>query len=103
MQPDRHTTARFLGMTAPVELRTPDLPSRLGNEERVEKYRQKQLAKLPFVLSCDEAQARLEKRAAALALSSIASETEPVNYKRRVPSRAKIKRHVGGKEDTGGG
>jgi hypothetical protein len=68
MQKDRHATARFLGMTSPVELRTPELPSRPGNEESVEEYRQEQLAKWPFVLSCEEAQARLEKRSAELAL-----------------------------------
>jgi hypothetical protein len=34
-QKDRHATARFLNMTAPVELRTSDLPSRPGDEERM--------------------------------------------------------------------
>jgi hypothetical protein len=101
-QKDRHATVRFLNMTAPVELRTPDLPSRPGDEERMEKYRQEQLAKLPFVLSCEEARARLEKRSAAVAISSIAPETEPVSYKRRVSSRARMKAHVGRKEDTPG-
>jgi hypothetical protein len=86
-------------MTAPVELRTPELPSRPGNEENVEEHRQEQLAKWPFVLSCEEAQARLEKRS-AIALPSIAPETEPRSYKRRVSSRATMKKHVGQKEDT---
>jgi hypothetical protein len=103
MQKDRHATARFLGMTAPVELRTPELSSRPGNEESVEEHRQEQLAKWPFVLSCEEAQARLEKRSAELALPSIAPETEPRSYKRRVGSRATMKKHVGSKDDTGGG
>jgi hypothetical protein len=102
MQKDRHATARFLGMTAPVELRTPDLPTRPGNEESVEEHRQEQLAKWPFVLSCEEAQARLEKRS-AIAISSIAPEAEPVSYKRRVTSRARMKKHVGSEDDTGGG
>jgi hypothetical protein len=102
MQKDRHATARFLGMTAPVELHTPELLSRPGNEESVEEYRQEQLAKWPFVLSCEEALARLEKRGAAIALSSIAPETEPRSYKRRVSSRARMKAHVGKKEDTSG-
>ena len=102
MQKDRHATARFLGMTAPVELRTPELSSRPGNEESVEEHRQEQLAKWPFVLSCEEAQARLEKRSATIALSSIAPETEPRSYKRRVSSRATMKAHVGTKEDTPG-
>jgi hypothetical protein len=102
MQKDRHATARFLNMTAPVELRTPDLPSRPGNEERMEEYRQEQLAKLPFVLSCEEAQARLKKRSATIALPTIAPETEPESYKRRVGSRARMKAHVGSKEDTPG-
>jgi len=101
-QKDRHATARFLGMTAPVELRTPELPSRPGNEESVEEHRQEQLAKWPFVLSCEEAQARLQKRSAELALSSIAPETEPASYKRRVSSRATIKKHVGSEDDTPG-
>jgi hypothetical protein len=87
MQKDRHATARFLGMHAPVELRTPELPSRPGNEESVEEYRREQLAKWPFVLSSEEAQARLEKRSATIALSSIAPETEPRSYKRRVSPR----------------
>jgi hypothetical protein len=102
MQPDRHATARFLGMPAPVELRTPDVPPRFGSEERAEDYRREQLAKYPFVLSYDEAQARLKKRHAALALPSTAPETEPVSYKRRVASRATIKKHVGSEDDTGG-
>jgi hypothetical protein len=67
-QKDRHATARFLGMNTPVEIRTQDVPPRFGSEERVEEYRLEQPAKLPFVLSCDEAKARLEKRHNALAL-----------------------------------
>jgi hypothetical protein len=102
MQKDRHATARFLGMHAPVELRTPEVSPLPVGEERIEEYRLEQLAKLPYVLSCDEAQARLEKRSAAIALSSIAPETEPVSYKRRVPSRATMKKHVGNNEDTPG-
>jgi hypothetical protein len=102
MQKDRHATARFLGMTAPVELRTPELPSHPGNEESVEEHRQEQLAKWPFVLSYEVAQARLEKRSATIALPSIAPETEPASYKRRVSSRARMKAHVGSKEDTPG-
>jgi hypothetical protein len=103
MQKDRHATARFLGMTEPVELRTPELSSRPGNEESVEEHRQEQLAKWPFVLSSEEAQARLEKRSAAIALPSIAPETEPRSYKRRVGSRATIKKHVGSEDDTSRG
>jgi hypothetical protein len=99
MQKDRYATARFLGMHVPVELRTPELSSRPGNEESVEAYRQEQLAKWSFVLSCEEAQARLEKRSVAIALSTIAPETEPATYKRRVGSRATMKKHVGSKED----
>jgi hypothetical protein len=102
LQKDRHATARFLGMHAPVELRTPDLPSRPADEESVEEHRQEQLAKWPFVLSCEEAQARLEKRSAAITLPANAPETEPVSYKRRVSSRARMKAHVGSKEDTPG-
>lgn len=90
-------------MTTPVELRTPELPSRPGNEESVEEHRQEQLAKWPFVLSCEEALARLEKRQSALVLPSSAPETEPASYKRRVSSRGTIKKHVGSKDDTGGG
>ena len=101
MQKDRHATARFLGMTAPVELRTPELSSRPGNEESVEEH--KQLAKWPFVLSCEEAQVHLKKRSAELALPAIAPETEPESYKRRVGSRATIKKHVGSEDDTRGG
>jgi hypothetical protein len=102
-QKDRHATARFLEMTAPVELRTPDIPSRSENDERVEEYRQKQLANLPSVLSYDDAQARLKKRQAAPAISSSAPETEPTgSYKRRVSARATIKRNVRKKEDTSG-
>jgi hypothetical protein len=99
MQKDRHATARFLGITAPVELRTPELSSRPGNEESVEEHRQEQLAKWPFVLSCEEAQARLEKRSAAVAISSIAPETEPESYKRRVGARGTNK-HAGSEDDT---
>jgi hypothetical protein len=102
-QKDRHATARFLGMTTPVEIRTSEVPPRFGSEERVEEYRLEQLAKLPFVLSCDEAKARLEKRHNALALSLIAPETKPRSYKRRVSVRATMKKHVGGKDDTDGG
>jgi hypothetical protein len=102
MQKDRHATARFLGMTAPVELRTPELSSRPGSEESVEEHRQEQLAKWPFVLSCEEAQACLEKRSAELALPSVAPETEPATYKRRVSSRARMKAHVWKKKDTPG-
>jgi hypothetical protein len=102
MQKDRHATARFLGMTAPVELRTPELSSRPGSEESVEEHRQEQLAKWPFVLSCEEAQARLEKRHSELALPTIAPETEPASYKRRITSRATMKAHVGSKEDMPG-
>lgn len=32
---------------------------------------------------------------------SIASEVEPVSYKRRVSSRVTMKKHVGNKDDTG--
>jgi Type IV secretion-system coupling protein DNA-binding domain len=102
-QPDRHATARFLGMDTPVELRTPEVPPRFGSEERTEDYRREQLAKLPFVLSCEEAQARLEKRHSALVLPLITPETEPRSFKRRVPSRATMKSHVGSKDDTDGG
>jgi hypothetical protein len=102
MQKDRHATARFLGMHAPVELRTPELPSRPENEESVEAYRQEQLAKWDFVLSCEEAQARLEKRSATIILPSIAPETEPASYKRRVGARVTMKKHVANKEDTPG-
>jgi hypothetical protein len=102
-QKDRHATARFLGMTIPVELRTPEVSPLLVGEERVEEYRLEQLAKLPFVLSCDEAQARLEKRQSTLVLPSIAPETEPRSYRRRVPSRATMKKHAGSKDETGGG
>jgi TraM recognition site of TraD and TraG len=62
MQKERHATARFLDMNTPVELRTPDVSPLFVREGRVEKYRLEQLAKLPYVLSCEEAQARLEKR-----------------------------------------
>jgi hypothetical protein len=102
-QKDRHATARFLEMTAPVELRTPEVSPLPVGEERIEEYRLEQLAKLPYVLSCDEAQARLEKRQSTLVLPSIATETEPKSYKRRVPSRGTIKKHAESKEDTGGG
>jgi hypothetical protein len=68
----------------------------------MEEHRQEQLASLPFVLSCEEAQARLEKRHSALVLPPLTPETEPVEYKRRVPSRATMKKHVGSKDDTGG-
>jgi hypothetical protein len=102
-QPDRHATARFLGMDVPVELRTPEVPPRFGSEERTEDYRREQLAKLPYVLSCEEAQARLEKRRSALVLPSITPETEPRSYKRRVSPRATMKKYVGSKDDTGGG
>jgi hypothetical protein len=102
-QRDRHATARFLSMHTPVEIRTPEVPPRFASEKRVEEYRLEQLANLPFVLSCDEAQARIEKRRSALALPLITPETEPRSYKRRVPSRATMKKHVGGKDDTGGG
>jgi hypothetical protein len=94
MQKDRHATARFLGMIAPVELRTPELSSRPGNEESVEEHRQEQLAKWPFVLC-------LEKRSATIALSSIPPETEPRSYKRRVTVRATMKKHAGSEDDTG--
>jgi hypothetical protein len=100
MQKDRHATARFLNMTTPVELRTPEVPPRFGSEERAEDYRLEQLAKHSFVLSYDEALARLEKRHSALVLPSIAPQTEPVSYRRRVSSRATIKKHVGSKEDN---
>ena len=100
-QKDRHATARFLDMTAAVEIRTPGVSPLFVREGRVEEYRLEQLAKLPFVLSCDEAKARLEKRHSALALSTITPETEPRSYKRRVGSRATMKKHVGSKEDTG--
>jgi hypothetical protein len=103
MQKERHATARFLDMNTPVEIRTPDVSPLFVREGRVETYRLEQLAKLPYVLSCEEAQARLEKRHSALVLPSIAPETEPVSYKRRVPSRATMKKHVGSKDDTGGG
>jgi hypothetical protein len=103
VQKDRHATARFLGMTTPVEIRTQEVPPRFASEERVEEYRLEQLANLPFVLSCDEARARLEKRQNALVLPSIAPETEPKSYKRRVRSRVTIKKHVGSEDDTGGG
>jgi hypothetical protein len=86
MQKDRHATARFLDITAPVELRTPDVSPLFVREGRVEEYRLEQLAKLPYVLSYEEAQARLEKRHGTLVLASIAPETEPVSYKRRVGS-----------------
>jgi hypothetical protein len=102
-QKDRHATARFLGMHTPVEIRTPEVPPRFASEERVEDYRLEQLAKLPYVLSSDEAKARLEKRHNALVLPSSAPETEPRSYKRRVPSRATIKKHAESKDDTGGG
>ena len=94
---------RFLDMHTPVEICTPDVSPLLVSEDRVEEYRLEQLASLPFVLSCEEAQARLEKRHSALALPAIAAETEPRSYKRRVGSRATIKKHVGSKDDTGGG
>ena len=34
LQTDRHATARFLSMTAPVELRTPDVPPPFGSKDR---------------------------------------------------------------------
>ena len=107
MQKERHATARFLDMNTPVEIRTPDVSPLFVREGRVEKYRLDQLGKLPYVLSCEEALARLAKRHSALVLPSIASETEPASYRRKVSSRGKIKTHVGSKEDnkhdTGGG
>jgi hypothetical protein len=90
-------------MTEPVEIRTPDVSPLSARDERVEEYRLEQLGKLPFVLSCEEAQARLEKRQSTLILPSIAPENEPRSYKRQVSSRATIKKHAGSKEDTGGG
>ena len=102
MQKDRHATARFLNMTTPVELRTPEVSPRFGSEERTEVYRLEQLAKHSFVLSCDDAKARLEKRHATLALQSVPSETEPESYKRRVPTRATMKKHAASEDDTGG-
>jgi hypothetical protein len=102
MQKNRHATVRFLDMHTPVEIRTPDVSPLLVSEDRVEEYRLEQLASLPFVLSCEEAQARLKKRHSALVLPSIAPETEPESYKRRVGSRARMKAHVGSEDDTGG-
>jgi hypothetical protein len=97
-QPDRHATARFLGMDAPAELRTPEVPPRFGSEKRAEDYRRERLAKLPYVLSSDDAHARLKKRHAALALLSVAPETEPESYRRRVRASAKPK--TGGESQT---
>ncbi|MGH8715762.1 MAG: type IV secretion system DNA-binding domain-containing protein [Burkholderiales bacterium] len=94
-QKDRHATARFLGIEAPVEIRTQDVRTPRVSEKMLEEYRLEQLAKWPFVLSYEEARERVEKRSAALHLLSVAKETEPAVYKRRVKAGATIKRDAG--------
>jgi hypothetical protein len=86
-QKDRHVTARFLGMTIPVEIRTQDVKVPRVSEKMLEDYRLEQLAKWPFVLPYEEAKARVEKRTAELNLLSVAKETEPVTYRRPVKKK----------------
>jgi hypothetical protein len=59
-QKDRHATARFLGMTIPVELRTQAVKVPRVSKKMLEKYRLEQLAKWPFVLPYDEANRRAQ-------------------------------------------
>ncbi|MCA1606932.1 MAG: type IV secretory system conjugative DNA transfer family protein, partial [Acidobacteria bacterium] len=89
-QPNRHATARFVDMNVPVQLRTPEIKPSFIDEETTLEYRREQLAKWPFVLSYEDANERLLKRSASLALP-LAGETEPVKYKRRVRVRPKTK------------
>ncbi len=91
LQPNRHATARFLEMDAPVELRTPEVRVSFASQESVLEYREEQLAKWSFVLSYEDAHERLQKRSASLALPTLGGDTEPVEYKRRVRARAKTK------------
>ncbi|MCA1602609.1 MAG: hypothetical protein LC776_13515, partial [Acidobacteria bacterium] len=89
-QPNRHATARFVGMNVPVQLRTPEIKPSFIDEETTLEYRREQLAKWPFALSYEDANERLQKRTASLALP-LAGETEPVKYRRPVSVRAKTK------------
>ncbi|MGI8426629.1 MAG: hypothetical protein ACR2M4_08565, partial [Actinomycetota bacterium] len=91
LQPNRHATARFVEMDAPVELRTPEVRVSFASKESVLEYREEQLAKWLFVLTYEDAHERLQKRSASLALPTLGGETEPVEYKRRVRVRAKTK------------
>jgi hypothetical protein len=74
-----------------VELRTPEVTESSASEETILEYRQEQLAKWSFMLSYEDAHEKLGNRSATLALPKIATETEPVEYKRRVRARAKAK------------
>lgn len=99
-QKDRHATARFLGMEAPVEIRTQDVRTPRVSEKMLEEYRLEQLAKWPFVLSYEEARERVEKRTATLYLLSVTKEAEPAVYKRRVKAGATVKRDAGSNDSS---
>jgi len=91
LQKNRHATARFVEMDVPVALRTSDVAEIPASEETILEYRLEQLAKWSFMLSYEDAHQALEKRSATLALPKIATETEPMEYKRRVRVRATVK------------
>jgi hypothetical protein len=100
-QSDRHAIVRVRGMKAPVAIVTPEVESSRRTTETVEEYRCEQLAKWPFSLSYEEANQRLLERKKTLCIATLATEPEPVRYKRPVKKpRATIKLHAGGEQEA---
>jgi hypothetical protein len=77
-QEQRHFVVRLEGMHAPVSVRVPNVPDVFISPERVEEYRLKLLAKLPYVLPMAEAVHRIEAREKLL-LSKMLEDLSPEN------------------------
>jgi len=85
-QPERHATARLVGMRAPVEFRTPEITPVAATDARVAEYRVEQLEKWPFALPFSEAKQLLAEREASFVQpDTLAAEPEDLYPARRIP------------------
>jgi len=85
-QPERHATARLLGMRAPVEFRTEEIAPGEIEDARVAAYRVEQLRKWPFALPFAEAKRLLAEREASFVQPDTrAAEPEDLYPARRIP------------------
>lgn len=89
-QKQRQAVARLVDMKAPVSIFTPVLDRSISSPERVERYTEKLLAKLPFALPTAEAQKHLDDQQRFIETELVPS-TEAVRVKEPKTVRMRVK------------
>ncbi len=84
-QKERQGVARLVGMSAPVSIRTPDVPKPPARKERTQRFLEQCYAKLPFALPGATARAQVTENPEAFAeLLFGGPQNEPTTAKRKI-------------------